>query len=310
MKIEINKKRYRDFDSYMKEIFNKKIIKLPLDGGFTCPNRDGTISKTGCIFCSEAGSGEWTYGKKSISEQVAYQKSRLRKKNMPTAYLAYFQNFTNTYGDVSRLRDLYYEALSCEDVMGLAIATRADCLSDEVLDLLEEISKEYFLLVELGMQSVNEKTIDLINRGYSHEVFNQGTRKLHARGIPTLVHMIVGLPFEERVDFVDDITYINTIRPWGIKIHNLYIEKPSRLFDYYKQNNLAYGMEMEDYVEIVVDLLRRLRPEIVINRLTGDGINEKIAHPLRSKNKARILTSIDKIMKDRNYRQGDLWKKE
>ena len=229
---------------------------------------------------------------------------------MPTAYLGYFQNFTNTYGDVSRLRDLYYEALSCEDVIGLAIATRADCLSDEVLDLLEEISKEYFLLVEIGMQSVNEKTIDLINRGYSHEVFDQGIRKLHARGIFTLVHMIVGLPFEERVDFVDDITYINTIRPWGIKIHNLYIEKPSKLFDYYKENKLSYGMEMEDYVEIVVDLLRRLRPEIVINRLTGDGIGEKIAFPAWAKNKAKILTSIDKMMKDKNYRQGDLWKEE
>lgn len=306
--MEINKKRYRDFDSYMKEKFNKKIIKLPLDGGFTCPNRDGTISHEGCIFCSESGSGEWTYGKKSIADQIQYQKSRLRKTKMPTAYMAYFQNFTNTYGDISKLREIYYEALTSDDIMGLSIATRADCLSDEVLDLISEIREKYFLIVELGMQSVKDKTIDLINRGYSHEIFDQGIRKLKQRGINTLVHMIIGLPYEDRVDFLADISYINKVRPWGIKIHNLYIEKPSRLFDFYEENKLAYGIEMEDYVEIVVDLLSNLRPEIVINRLTGDGIGEKIAYPLWSKNKARILTSIDKLMKDKNYRQGDLWK--
>ena len=306
--MEINKKRYRDFDSYMKEKFNKKIIKLPIDGGFTCPNRDGTISYEGCIFCSESGSGEWTYGKKSISEQIKYQKSRLRKTNMPTTYMAYFQNFTNTYGDISKLREIYYEALASEDIMGLAIATRADCLSDEVLDLLSEINDKYFLIVELGMQSVNEKTIKLINRGYSHEIFDDGIRRLQQRGINTLVHMIVGLPFEDKVDFLADISYINNVRPWGIKIHNLYIEKPSRLYDFYEENKLDYGMDEENYVEIVVDLLRNLRPEIVINRLTGDGIGEKLAYPAWSKNKARILTSIDKLMKDRDYRQGDLWK--
>lgn len=306
--MEINKKRYRDFDSYMKEKFNKKIIKLPLDGGFTCPNRDGTISKEGCIFCSESGSGEWTYGRNTIAEQINYQKSRLRKTNMPTAYMAYFQNFTNTFGDINKLREIYYEALASDDIMGIAIATRADCLSDEVLELLLEIKEKYFLIVELGMQSVNDKTIDLINRGYSHEVFDQGIRKLKQRGINTLIHMIIGLPYEDRVDFLADISYINKVRPWGIKIHNLYIEKPSRLFNFYEENKLDYGIEMEDYVEIVVDLLRNLRPEIVINRLTGDGIGEKIAYPIWSKNKARILTSIDKLMKDKDYRQGDLWK--
>ena len=306
--MEINKKRYRDFDSYMKEKFNKKIIKLSLDGGFTCPNRDGTISRQGCIFCSESGSGEWTYGKKTICEQMEYQKSRLRKTNMPTAYMAYFQNFTNTFGDINKLREIYYEALASDDIMGIAIATRADCLSDEVLELLLEIKEKYFLIVELGMQSVNEKTIELINRGYSHKTFDNGIRKLHKKGINTLVHMIVGLPYEDRVDFMSDITYINSIRPWGIKIHNLYIEKPSRLFDFYQKNDLEYGIEMEEYVEIVVDILRNLRPDIVINRLTGDGIGEKIAYPIWSKNKARILTSIDKLMKDKDYRQGDLWK--
>ena len=310
MKIEINKKRYRDFDSYMKEIFNKKIIKLPLDGGFTCPNRDGTISKTGCIFCSESGSGEWTYGKKSIRDQIAYQKKRLSKEGREEAYLGYFQNFTNTYGPISKLRELFYEALEDKGAIGLAIATRADCLDDEVLNLLEEINEKYFLIVELGMQSVNQKSLDLINRGYDHETFDLGLKKLKARGIRVLVHMIVGLPYEDFDDYINDVSYINKAQVRGIKIHNLYVEKDSKLQKFYEKNKLDYSIKMEEYVEIVVAILRNLRPDIVINRLTGDGINEKIAYPLRSKNKARILTSIDKMMKDRNYRQGDLWKEE
>ncbi len=308
MRIEINKKRYRDFDSYMKEKFNKKIIKLPLDGGFTCPNRDGTISKDGCIFCSEVGSGEWTFGKKTITEQIAHQKIRLCKEGRPEAYMGYFQNFTNTYGDPSRLRKLYYEALAADDLIGLAIATRADCLSDEVLDLLEEINKKYFLIVELGMQSVNDKTLAFINRGYDQEAFNTGLKKLKSRGIKVLVHIIVGLPYEDYNDYMNDVFYINEAAPWGIKIHNLYVEEDSKLKEFYEKNALDYGMTMEDYVNIVVEILRRLRPEIVINRLTGDGIKDKIALPLWSKNKAKILTSIDKTMKDKNYRQGDLWK--
>ena len=288
MRIEINKKRYRDYDSYMKEKFNKKIIKLPLDGGFTCPNRDGTISKEGCIFCSETGSGEWTFGKKSIREQISHQKARLSKEGRPEAYLGYFQNFTNTYGDLSR----------------------ADCLSDQVLDLLEEINDKYFLIVELGMQSVNDKTLSLINRGYDQETFDSGLKKLKARGIKVLVHMIVGLPFEGYDDYIKTISYINEAAPWGIKIHNLYVEENSKLEKFYQENKLTYGMDMDEYVKIVIEILRKLRPEIVINRLTGDGINDKIAFPIWSKNKAKILTSIDKIMKDKNYRQGDLWKEE
>ena len=208
------------------------------------------------------------------------------------------------------MRELFYEALEDKDVIGLAIATRADCLDDEVLNLLEEINEKYFLIVELGMQSVNQKSLDLINRGYDHETFDFGLKKLKARGIRVLVHMIVGLPYEGFDDYINDVSYINKAQVRGIKIHNLYVEKDSKLQKFYEKNKLDYSIKMEEYVEIVVAILRNLRPDIVINRLTGDGINEKIAYPLRSKNKARILTSIDKLMKDRNYRQGDLWKEE
>ena len=160
------------------------------------------------------------------------------------------------------------------------------------------------------MQSVNDRTLALINRGYDHVTFDSGLKKLKARGIKVLVHMIVGLPFEGYDNYIKTISYINEVGPWGIKIHNLYVEKSSKLEKFYQENGLDYGMNQEDYVRIVVEILRRLRPEIVINRLTGDGINEKIAFPLWSKNKAKILTSIDKMMKDKNYRQGDLWKEE
>ena len=307
--MEINKKRYKDLDSFFKRKFHKKVIKLPLDGGFTCPNRDGSLSSLACIYCSDTGSGEWTFREKgSISRQISYQKKLLSKPGRDEAYIAYFQNFTNTYGDVDKMREMFYEAISQEDIVGIFIATRADCLEDEVLELLDKLNHKTFLVVELGMQSVNEKTISLINRGYSHEEFDKGLLKLKNLGINILVHIIVGLPYEDMVDYLADISYINARKIWGVKIHNLYVEKGTRLLDFYEKENIAYRMDKDSYVEIVVAMLRRLDPGVVINRLTGDGLREIIAFPLWSKNKAKILATIDRVMKVKDYRQGDLWK--
>ena len=305
--MEINKKRYKDLDSFFKRKFHKKVIKLPLDGGFTCPNRDGSLSSLGCIYCSDSGSGEWTFKDMgSIPRQISYQKRLLSKPGRDEAYIAYFQNFTNTYGDLEKMREIFYGAITQDDIVGLFIATRADCLNDEVLELLDELNHKTFLVVELGLQSVNEKTISLINRGYSHEEFDKGLLKLKNLGINILVHIIVGLPYEDMGDYLEDISYINSRNIWGVKIHNLYIEKGTRLLDFYENEEIAYTMDKDSYVEIVVAMLRRLDPNIVINRLTGDGIREKIAYPLWSKNKAKILASIDRMMKVRDYRQGDL----
>lgn len=307
--MEINKKRYKDLDSFFKRKFHKKVIKLPLDGGFTCPNRDGTLSSLGCIYCSDSGSGEWTFREKgSISRQISYQKKLLAKPGRDEAYIAYFQNFTNTYGDVAKMREMFYEAISQDDIVGLFIATRADCLSDEVLELLDELKANTFLVVELGMQSVNEKTISLINRGYRHKDFDKGLLKLKNLGINILVHIIVGLPYEVMGDYLADISYINSRKIWGVKIHNLYIEKGTRLLDFYEKEDIAYTMDKDSYVEILLEMLRRLDPNVVINRLTGDGLREKIAYPVRSKNKGKILATIDRMMKVKDYRQGDLWK--
>ena len=206
------------------------------------------------------------------------------------------------------MREMFYEAISQEDIVGIFIATRADCLEDEVLELLDKLNHKTFLVVELGMQSVNEKTISLINRGYSHEEFDKGLLKLKNLGINILVHIIVGLPYEDMVDYLADISYINARKIWGVKIHNLYVEKGTRLLDFYEKENIAYRMDKDSYVEIVVAMLRRLDPDVVINRLTGDGLREIIAFPLWSKNKAKILATIDRVMKVKDYRQGDLWK--
>lgn len=307
--MELNKKRYRDLDTYYKIKYHKKIIKLPLDGGFTCPNRDGSLSFKGCIYCSDEGAGEWTYKSAGdIKNQIALQKKTLSKPNREEAYIAYFQNFTNTYGDVEKMREMFFAALNEPDIVGLSIATRADCLPDEVLALLDELNQITDLTVELGMQSVNEKTLDFINRGYDHKIFDQGVDKLNNLGIKTIAHIIVGLPDESEDDYLNDILYVNEKNFWGVKIHNLYIENNTYLKYYYEKNNIEYTMTKDDYVTTVVTMLRHLDPNIVVNRLTGDGLRESIAYPYWSKNKGRVLSSIDKLMKDKDFRQGDLWK--
>lgn len=307
--MQINNKRYNDLDSYYKRKFNKKIIKLPIDGGFTCPNRDGTLSSLGCIYCSDSGSGEWTKGDlQDIKAQVVYQKKKLSKKSRDEAYIAYFQNFTNTYGDVRKMREIFFKAINDDDIVGLSIATRADCLDDDVISLLVELNELTDLTIELGMQSVNDKTLKFINRGYDHQSFDNGVQKLNEWGIDIIAHVIVGLPNENIKDYLNDVYYINYRGFWGIKIHNLYIEKNTYLKKYYGDNNISYDMTKDEYANIVVKMLRHLNPEIVINRLTGDGIRENIAYPTWSKNKGAVLSTIDKIMKEGNFSQGDLWK--
>lgn len=307
--MELNKKRYNDLDTYYKKKYEKKIIKLPLDGGFTCPNRDGSISYRGCIYCSDLGSGEWTYKSiGDIKDQIDYQKKVLSKAGRDEGYVAYFQNFTNTYGDISKMRQMFFAAINEPDIVGLSIATRADCLPDDVLDLLYDLNQKTDLTVELGMQTVNDQTLKFIKRGYDHKVFDHGSRKLANLGIDMIAHIIVGLPGESMDDYLADISYLNELKIWGVKIHNLYIENKTYMKDYYQKNNISYDMTKDDYASIVVTMLRHLNPGVVINRLTGDGISDHIAYPSWSKNKGAVLSTIDKIMKVENYRQGDLWK--
>ncbi|MDO4594933.1 MAG: TIGR01212 family radical SAM protein [Tissierellia bacterium] len=302
--MEINKKRYNDIDSYFKRKFGSKVIKLPVDANFSCPNRDGTLSYGGCIFCSKRGSGDFTINNLSISEQLDYQKKILSKPNRDEKYIAYFQNFTNTYADVDTLRKIYYEALSKDYIMGIAIATRLDCIDHNIIELLKEIDKDYFLFVEFGLQSVDEDMIKLINRSYSHKEFDKRYLEFQKTGIKSLAHIIVG--FGDDVD--KTIDYVNERKFWGIKIHNLYVQKGTKLEQLYREKKIKISTK-DEYVEYVCNLITHLDPKITIHRLTGDGPKDEIIAPLWSKNKAGVLSSIDRYLKIYNLRQGELYGK-
>ena len=206
------------------------------------------------------------------------------------------------------MREMFYAAINEAYIVGLSIATRADCLPKDVLNLLDELNQKTDLTIELGMQSVNEGTLEFINRGYSHQEFDDGVQKLCILGIEMVAHIIVGLVGEDIDDYLRDISYINYRGIEGIKIHNLYIENNTYLKSYYEKNNITYDMTKDDYANIVVTMLRHLNPEVIVNRLTGDGLSESIAYPTWSKNKGAVLSTIDKIMKDGDFSQGDLWK--
>ena len=300
----MNNDKFYKLNSFLKENFKEKIYKVSLDGGFTCPNRDGKISNKGCLFCSDKGSGEFAGDRcKTITAQIDEQIDFMKDKIGSSKVIAYFQNFTNTYGDVEYLRKIYYEALNHEKVIGIAIATRPDCLSDDVINLLEEINKKYFLWVELGLQTANDSIGKIINRGYDTKVYIDSCRILNEKNIKFVTHMIVGLPKEEKKDLYDTIDLINSVKSWGIKIHLLYILKNSKLLNYYQQNPFKI-YEKDEYENTVIELLERLSPSIVVHRLTGDAKKDELFEPLWSLNKRGILNSIEKKLKSSKSYQG------
>ena len=300
----MNNDKFYKLNNFLKENFKEKIYKVSLDGGFTCPNRDGKISNKGCLFCSDKGSGEFAGDRcKTITAQIDEQIDFMKDKIGSSKVIAYFQNFTNTYGDVEYLRKIYYEALNHEKVIGIAIATRPDCLSDDVINLLDEINKKYFLWVELGLQTANDNIGKIINRGYDTKVYIDSCKILNEKNIKFVTHMIVGLPNEEKKDLYDTIDLINSVKSWGIKIHLLYILKNSKLLNYYQQNPFKI-YEKDEYENTVIELLERLSPSIVVHRLTGDAKKDELFEPLWSLNKRGILNSIEKKLKSSKSYQG------
>lgn len=300
----MNNDKFYKLNSFLKENFKEKIYKVSLDGGFTCPNRDGKISNKGCLFCSDKGSGEFAGDRcKTITAQIDEQIDFMKDKIGSSKVIAYFQNFTNTYGDIEYLRKIYYEALNHEKVIGIAIATRPDCLSDDVINLLDEINKKYFLWVELGLQTANDNIGKIINRGYDTKVYIDSCKILNEKNIKFVTHMIVGLPNEEKKDLYDTIDLINSVKSWGIKIHLLYILKNSKLLNYYQQNPFKI-YEKDEYENTVIELLERLSPSIVVHRLTGDAKKDELFEPLWSLNKRGILNSIEKKLKSSKSYQG------
>ncbi len=294
---------FHSIGNYLKKTMGTKVVKLSIDGGFTCPNRDGTKGRGGCIFCSASGSGDLA---SDIPSQI-----RLLSDKWPNAkYLAYFQSHTNTYAPASHLRRLYEEALSYPGVIGLAIATRPDCLPDDVLDLLEEFNRKTFLWVELGFQTCHDETARLINRCYPRSVYDKAIEELTSRGIRTVTHLIFGLPGETREQMLSSVSYVcknlgTDSEPrhiFGIKLHMLNLVKGSQMETLYP--DYVSFSSIEEYVDLVVDALEIIPPDITIHRLSADAPRPTLIAPEWSYKKRTILNSIHKALKDRKTRQG------
>jgi len=297
-------KRYHTLDYELKQTFGEKVVKLSLDGGFTCPNRDGSIGTRGCIFCGEKGSGDFAGTRDvSIAEQIEQQKKLLSSKWPDGKYIAYFQSYTNTYAPIDRLRNRYEAALDCKDVVGLAIATRPDCLPDDVLTLLEEFAGKTYMWLELGLQTVHPGSAAFIRRGYDLSCFTEAVLKLKERNIRVVVHMIVGLPGESRKDILETVSFVAKLGVWGVKFHMLYIQKDTDLYEYYCSNPFKV-LTLEEYVNIIVDALEILPPETVVHRVTGDGVKKLLEAPLWTLDKLRVLSEIDRVLRERNSYQG------
>ena len=316
----MNNKRYNTFNDELKRHFKQKVVKLSLDGGFTCPTRDNTKGSGGCIFCSQRGSGEFAglfenieahaddkLEKINLDAQIINQISLLSKKWNDVKYIAYFQNYTNTYEKPSYLNTLYQKALSVKDVVGLDIATRPDCLGDDVLEVLDYYNKKTYLIVELGLQSIHEKSEKFIRRGYDITVFEEAVEKLRKLNIQTVVHTIVGLPTEDKEDMLQTYRYLNNVDIQGVKIQQLNILKNTDLEKYYEKNKFSL-MGADEYIEFVCDIIQILRDDIVIHRLTGDGAKDELIEPKWILNKRYVLNGIDKVMKQRNAHQGDRYR--
>ena len=297
-------KRYHTLDYFYKHKFGGKVAKISLNAGFTCPNKDGTKGVGGCIYCSKLGSGDFG-GKpnKSLSEQFYDVKDIMDKKWSNTRYIGYFQANTNTYAPVSILKERYEEILSIPEVIGLNIATRADSITEECLDYLEELNKKTFLNIELGLQTIHESTNKLINRGETLDEFTTMVNKLRERNINVVVHIINGLPYETKEMMLETVKYVNKLDIQGVKIHMLHVIKDTKLADIYNKEHF-HVLTREEYVDIVCDELELLKPEIVINRITGDPNPQDLIEPTWLIKKFGVLNEIDKEMSRRNSYQG------
>ena len=299
-----NNKRYHTLDYFYKNKFNQKVFKVSLNANFSCPNIDGTVGYGGCIYCSKTGSGEFAGNKDDdIVKQFDDIKNMMLKKWPKAKYIGYFQARTNTYAPVEKLKSLYEPILEQENVIGLSIATRPDSISDECLEYLSELNKRTFLTIELGLQTINEKTSKLINRCHSLECFENMVHKLRKENINVVVHIINGLPYETKEDMLKTIKYLNKLDIQGIKIHMLSIVKDTPLEKMYKEEKF-HLLTKEEYIDIVVDQLELLRPEIVIHRITGDPKLDELIEPHWLTKKFCVLNDIDKEMVRRDSYQG------
>lgn len=290
---------YRSINDEMKSIYGKKVYRVSLDGGMTCPNRDGKIDTLGCIFCSKGGSGDFASNRNlSITEQIE-QGKRLISKKVPNcdAFIAYFQAYTNTYADVEYLRKIFTEAIKHPQVVVLSIATRPDCLPDEVVDLLKELSLIKPVWVELGLQTIHEKSAEFIRRGYPLSVYDDAVLRLSEAGIKVITHVILGLPGETADDMLSTVQYVCNGSSSGIKLQLLHVLKGTDLADYYEKTHF-HIMSLEEYVNLVAECLKIIPKDMVVHRLTGDGPKSLLIEPKWSADKKRVMNAINKRLRE------------
>ncbi len=303
----LNKKFY-SYNYFLRQKFNCKVIKIPIDCGFTCPNRDGTVGVGGCIFCSNNGSGDFAGNSlDDIPTQFKNVRKTLMDKWPVASYIIYFQAYTNTYSDIHTLRKKYYDAISLDNVVGLSIGTRPDCITPEIVELLSEVNKKVFVSVELGLQTSNDATHKLINSCFVNEDYSYSINLLRNNNIDVVTHIIVGLPFETKEDIINSVNFAIENNTSGIKLQLLHILKGTELEKMYV-NGEFNALDKEYYINTIVDLLEIIPQNIVIHRLTGDGNKDELIAPKYSLNKRDILNSIDKELKIRNSYQGKFFK--
>ena len=294
---------YYSLNEYLLKTFGEKVYKISLDGGMTCPNRDGTLGNRGCIFCSRGGSGEFAAQRSlPVSEQIEQAKRRISKKSDCKKFIAYFQPFTNTYAPIDYLRKIFEEAIAPKEIAALSIATRPDCLGDKVLKLLDELNMRKPVWVELGLQTIHEKSADYIRRGYDLQVYDESVKKLHEIGINVITHIILGLPNESRSEILESVRYAGE-RSDGIKLQLLHVLKGTDLLGDYEKGSFQ-TLSLEEYVDLLCECIEALPSNVVIHRLTGDGDKKLLVAPLWSADKKRVLNTIQKALHDRNVTQG------
>ena len=297
---------YYSLNEYLQKTFGEKVYKISLNGGMTCPNRDGALGSRGCIFCSEGGSGEFAAcGMLPVKEQIEQAKRRIAQKSDCRRFIAYFQPFTNTYAPVDYLRRIFMEAIKPDDIVALSIATRPDCLGEDVLGLLGELDRIKPVWVELGLQTVHEKSAEYIRRGYPLRVYDEAARRLREMGINVITHIILGLPNESREMMLQSVRYAGE-RSDGIKLQLLHVLKGTDLLNDYRRGSFE-TLSLDEYADLLCDCIEALPPNVVIHRLTGDGDKKLLVAPMWSADKKRVLNTIQKALRDRNVTQGSAW---
>lgn len=300
--------RYKHLNEYLKKKFGERTLKICVDGGFTCPNRDGKIGYGGCIYCSEQGSGELITCKESIEEQVKHYFTTYRAKRA-NKFIVYFQDFTNTYDTVENLKQKYDSALIDDRIVGLEVGTRPDCINEEIAKLLASYKSKYYVCVELGLQTSNDEIGKIINRGYTSKQFTEAVEILNKYDIDVVAHIMVGLPNESKKDIEDTVDFINKHKLQGVKIHSTYVVENTVLADMYRKGEYK-ALDLDDYIETLIDIMVHLNPNLIIHRISGDAPKDILVAPYWNKHKMWILHGFEKRFRARDLWQGKFYKEQ